>query len=82
MAPLNSMIDLTKLRPGVKVRLGGQETGPVKPYPVGWVEVVDCNWEIGTLDAMLRTTESGLAMRVVGDDRWVPVALIEELREP
>lgn len=74
MAPLSSKVDLTRLRPGVKVRLGGQKDGPVKPYPVGWVEVVE-------------TSAAGFAplvsnVRVVGDDRWVPVALIEEIREP
>ena len=69
---LPSSIDLTKLRPGVKVRLGGEKEGPRKPYPVGWVEVVQVP------APMLEQSH----VRVVGDDRWVPVSLIEEIAEP
>lgn len=79
MAPLSSMIDLTKLRPGVKVRLGGQKDGPVKPYPKGWVEVVELD---GPHDIDGWIIWDVRDIRVVGDDRWVPVRLIEEIREP
>lgn len=73
MAPLNSTIDLTRLRPGVKVRLRGEKPGPVKPYPKGWVEVVEVvHYQGGP----------PMSIRVVGDDRWIPTRLIEEMREP
>lgn len=60
-------IDLSKLRKGVKVRLSGSAVDqPRKPYPLGWVEVQE--------------VDLGGAVRVVGDDRWIPTRLIVELR--
>lgn len=73
-------IDLALLKPGVRVKLRGDaKPQPNKPYPKGWQTVAEFNWEAGTLDAILRTTESGLAFRVESDLRWLPVSLIEEI---
>ena len=60
-------VDLTLLRPGVKVRLRGDaKPQPRKPYPRGWQEVVGL---VGL------TT-----FKVSSDRRWLPVELIEEIR--
>lgn len=67
--------DLALLRAGAKVRLRGDaKPQPRKPYPVGWVEVAETN----TVDDF-----SPLQfIRVVGDERWLPVELIEEIALP
>jgi hypothetical protein len=67
-------VDLTLLRPGVKVRLRGDtKPQPRKPYPRGWREVQETNGK----PSMQRLPT---VIRVVSDDRWLPVELIEEIR--
>lgn len=66
-------LDLTTLRPGSRVKLRGpdKETAPRKPYPLGWrrVQLTD-----GDADSLTRN------IVVVGDDRWIPVALVTEIK--
>jgi hypothetical protein len=67
-------VDLTLLRPGVKVRLRGDaKPQPRKPYPRGWREIADTNGK----PSMQRLAT---VFKVVSDDRWMPVELIEEIR--
>lgn len=68
-----STIDLTLLKPGVRVKLRGDaKPQPNKPYPKGWQTV-----------AMLNTGWMELGFqgefRVESDLRWLPVSLIEEI---
>lgn len=71
-------VDLNKLRVGCKVNLKAPPKGsgydPAnKPYPVGWREVVEHN---GKPSLVFAPT----IFKVVGESRWLPVILIEEIR--
>lgn len=72
-------VDLTLLRPGVKVRLRGDaKPQPRKPYPRGWREVAEVGAsEVYGIDNVLGPPKT---FRVVSDVRWLPVELIEEIR--
>lgn len=65
-------VDLTLLRPGVRVKLRGSKSAdPRKPWPRGWKTVAETNadlatWAVGQI-------------RIESDERWIPVELIEEI---
>lgn len=64
-------IDLTLLRPGVRVKLRGDaKPQPNKPYPKGWQTVAETH---------LYSQHHNGAIRVESDLRWLPVSLIEEI---
>jgi hypothetical protein len=75
-------VDLTLLRPGVKVRLRGDtKPQPRKPYPRGWREVAEVDsTSVRRAGANSPITTTHHAFRVVSDERWLPVELIEEIR--
>ncbi len=67
-------VDLTQLRVGSRVKLRGpskEEGIPRKPYPLGWrkVQYTDGDVERATRNIV-----------VVSDDRWIPVALVTEIK--
>lgn len=66
-------VDLTLLRPGVRVKLRGSKSAdPRKPWPRGWktVAAIDLGWmELGFQGRI----------RIESDERWIPVELIEEI---
>jgi hypothetical protein len=69
-------VDLTKLHPGVKVRLRGDaKPQPRKPYPRGWQEVAEINWTAAEAARLVVSQH----FRVTSDHRWLPVELIEEI---
>ena len=68
---MSTPVDLSTLRVGSKVKLRGDvKPQPRKPYPRGWQEVVDVD---------LSNSASFTFIRVIGDHRWIPVDLIEEI---
>lgn len=65
--------DLTLLKPGARVKLRGDaKPQPLKPYPRGWKVVAETNAKpsMGRLPTVFRVEE---------EQRWIPVALIEEI---
>lgn len=60
-----------QLRAGVKVKLSGGAQ-PRKPYPRGWHEVAETNAEPSRF-------KPATIIRVVSDERWLPISLIEEV---
>lgn len=70
-------VDLNKLRVGCKVKLKAPPAGsgytPDKPYPLGWREVTEHNGKPSLIFAPT-------IFKVVGESRWLPVILIEEIR--
>lgn len=69
-------IDLTLLRPGVRVKLRGDaKPQPNKPYPKGWQTVADVHFWRDALGRIGMPTD----IRVESDLRWLPVSLIEEI---
>lgn len=66
------MTDLSQLRIGVSVKLKGGDILYTKPLPLGWQRVAETNAKpsMGRLATVIR---------VVGDTRWLPVDLIEEI---
>lgn len=70
-------IDLTLLRPGVRVKLRGDaKPQPNKPYPKGWQTVAEHD---GTISPLTFVDVPAHAFRVESDLRWLPVSLIEEI---
>jgi hypothetical protein len=68
-------IDLTLLRPGVRVKLRGDaKPQPNKPYPKGWQTVAEVEGYPNMEPDAINT-----AIRVESDLRWLPVSLIEEI---
>lgn len=70
--------DLSTLRVGSRVKLRGPtkaEGIPRKPYPLGWRTVRDHDGQWP--DGRPVTPE---IFRVDGDDRWLPVSLIMEIK--
>jgi len=66
-------LDLTLLRPGVRVKLRGDKSADKrKPWPRGWKTVAETHGE-RLVD--LKPTH----IRVESDERWLPVELIEEI---
>ncbi len=67
-------VDLTQLRVGSRVKLRGpskEEGIPRKPYPLGW----------RTVRSSVRLGDSPPTdFLVEGDERYLPVALIEEIK--
>lgn len=65
--------EIAQLRPGSRVKLRGpdKDRAPKKPFPLGWrrVQLTD-----GDADSPTRS------IVVVGDDRWIPVALVTEIK--
>lgn len=67
-------IDLTLLKPGVRVKLRGDaKPQPNKPYPKGWQTVAAVHgYDDWSSFVVTR-------IRVESDLRWLPVSLIEEI---
>lgn len=64
-------VRLDELRIGSRVKLrGSKSTDPRKPWPRGWKEVVETD---------IANSPSFSFIRVVGEERWLPVELIEEV---
>jgi hypothetical protein len=66
-------VDLSTIRPGSRVKLRGpdKDKAPNKPYPLGWRRV---NYTDGDGQSPTR------AIVVTGDDRWIPVELVTEIK--
>ena len=71
-----SNVNLADLRVGSKVKLRGTKPAdPRKPWPRGWKEVAELSLPLG--DWVI--SEGGSYFRIVDDERWLPVSLIEEI---
>lgn len=70
-------VDLTLLRPGVRVKLrGAKSADPRKPWPRGWKTVEETD---GSLGDEAFVPELPYFIRIESDERWIPVELIEEI---
>lgn len=64
-------VDLSLLKPGSRVKLRGDaKPQPRKPYPRGWKTVAEVH---------LHSQHHNGVFRVDEEERWLPVALIEEI---
>ena len=68
-----SAINPATIRPGSRVKLRGPDknAAPKKPYPLGWRKV---SLTDGDAESVTRN------IVVSGDERWIPVTLVTEVK--